>query len=29
VPHGEVTLSEKDRTQPRLQELGVVFPALA
>lgn len=29
VPAGEVTLSEKDRTQPRLAGLGVVFPGLA
>ncbi len=28
VPLGEVTLSEKDRKQPRLAELGVVFPGL-
>lgn len=29
VSHSEVTLSEKDRTQPRLADLGVVFPGLA
>jgi dTDP-4-dehydrorhamnose 3,5-epimerase len=29
LPHGELTLSEKDRTQPRLADLGVVFPNLA
>jgi dTDP-4-dehydrorhamnose 3,5-epimerase len=29
VPRGEVTLSEKDGKQPRLAELGVVFPRLA
>jgi len=28
LPHGEVTLSEKDRAQPRLADLGVVFPGL-
>lgn len=28
VPPGELTLSEKDRKQPRLAELGVVFPGL-
>jgi dTDP-4-dehydrorhamnose 3,5-epimerase len=28
LPHEEVTLSEKDRTQPRLEELGIVFPGL-
>ena len=28
VPPGEVTLSEKDRKQPRLADLGVVFPGL-
>ncbi len=26
LPRSEVTLSEKDRTQPRLADLGVVFP---
>jgi dTDP-4-dehydrorhamnose 3,5-epimerase len=26
VPRSDVTLSEKDRTQPRLADLGVVFP---
>jgi dTDP-4-dehydrorhamnose 3,5-epimerase len=29
VPRGEVTMSEKDGKQPRLAELGVVFPRLA
>jgi dTDP-4-dehydrorhamnose 3,5-epimerase len=29
VPHGEVTLSDKDRAQPRLADLGVVFPGMA
>jgi len=28
IPHAEVTLSEKDRNQPRLADLGVVFPGL-
>lgn len=28
VPHSEVTLSEKDRIQPRLADIGVVFPRL-
>jgi dTDP-4-dehydrorhamnose 3,5-epimerase len=29
IPHSEVTLSEKDRVQPRLADLGVVFPGPA
>jgi dTDP-4-dehydrorhamnose 3,5-epimerase len=28
VPRCEVTLSEKDRTQPRLTDLGIVFPVI-
>lgn len=28
ISRGEVTLSEKDRKQPRLADLGVVFPGL-